>query len=471
MRVRRALSSCGLALAFACALAAPATDRPARWRAEDGEVLVGGIQVREPDRERWLDRLHAVGFNTAALTVYATQGEWDSAEIRIDREAPWIAEEARAAKAAGLRVVLVLRVALDHGIARNRFLWHGMIQPRDDAELAAWFDRYGDFVARWAAVAEREGIDVLGIGSELGSLAATRQVDAVPALEAYYLDPAKQVERRERALRFEPDIDPRHLHGSWRETYEKLPEYLDDEIAAHRRWAEQVTGWRPGGGAGGAETAVAAINRRRRLLAAEWSELIERVRAVYGGALTYAANFDQYASVGFWPELDLIGVNAYFPLRRHPMGTAEVASIEPELEASWRRILGELEAFRGEAGAGDLPVLFTEIGYTTSADATLEPWSSRGFSLVGDWESPQLVVWDERERGFEERALAVRALRRASRDVDPALLRGLLWWKLSTVREHEAIEPFVLLIGEDAPVDPLLAELRAVRADPDGRFR
>jgi hypothetical protein len=39
-----------------------------------------------------------------------------------------------------------------------------------------------------------------------------------------------------------------------------------------------------------------------------------------------------------------------------------------------------------------------------------------------------------------------------------------LWWKLSTVAAHQAIEPFVLLIGEDAPSDPLQRELRAFRA-------
>ncbi|HVR28003.1 MAG TPA: hypothetical protein VMS86_00590, partial [Thermoanaerobaculia bacterium] len=370
-------------------------------------------------------------------------------------------EEARVARAAGLRAVLVLRVALDHAVARNRFLWHGMILPRDDAQVGAWFDRYREFVLRWAAVAEEAGIDVLGIGSELGALASTRPVVALPALEAYYLDPQKQVERRERAGRFEAAIDPRHLHGSWDETYDSLPAYLDDEIEAHRRWAEQVTHSRAAGAAG--ET-LTAINRRRALLAREWSGLIAAVREVYGGELTYAANFDQYQAVGFWAELDLIGINAYFPLRVRPLGEVDRDGYEPELEASWRRILGEIQSFRAGVGAAGLPVLFTELGYTRRADATLEPWSSRGFSLVGDWKDPELVIWDEREHGYEERASAVGALYRASRDFDRSLLRGLLWWKLSTVPEHEAIEPFVLLIGEDAPVDPLLAELLKFRA-------
>ena len=426
------------------------------------EFLLGGIGVNEPDRERWLASLEAAGFNTLALTVYAYQGDWDGAALRFANEAPQIAEEARAAKASGLRVVLVLRVALDSAVERNRFLWHGMIMPREDAQVAAWFDRYREFVLTWAAVAAATGIDVLGIGSELNGMASTRPVDALPELEAYYLDPAKQSELRRRVARFEGSIDPKHLHGGWQETYASVPRYIDNQIDAHRRWAEQVTG--SVAGASG-EQSIAIINRRRALLAREWDELIAAVRAVYSGELTYAANFDQYRAVGFWPSLDLIGINAYFPLRAHPIGSADPSALEPELEASWRRILGEIRAFGAEAGAGDVPVLFTEIGYTSRVDSTIEPWSSRGFSLVGDWDDPELVIWEERARGAEERALAVRALRRAAAAVAPGLLRGLLWWKLSTLPAHQAIEPFVLVIGDDAPPDPLLVELRAFRRE------
>jgi hypothetical protein len=454
--VMAATAGCDLGSAEATA---PLAHGAGEWRAENGEFLLGGVQVDEPDRGRWLASLEAAGFNTLALTVYADQGDWDSADLRFSTEAPWIAEEARAAKAAGLRVALVLRVVLDSGVERNRFLWHGMIMPREDAQVAAWFDRYLQFVSAWATVAAATGIDVLGIGSELNALASTRPVDVVPELEAYYLDPGKQSELRHRVTRFEGSIDPQHLHGGWRETYASVPRYIDDQIEAHRRWVAQVTGSIAGAPP---EQVIATINRRRALLAREWDELIGAVRAVYSGELTYAANFDQYRAVGFWPSLDLIGINAYFPLRAHPIGASDPSALESELEASWRRIFGEIRAFRAEAGAGDLPVLFTELGYTSRVDCTIEPWSSSGFSLVGDWDDPELMVWAQRERGTQERALAVRALRRASA-ADPGLLRGLLWWKLSTLRAHEAIEPFVLVIGDETPPDPLSVELRAFR--------
>ncbi|MEQ8982811.1 MAG: hypothetical protein RL846_33005, partial [Deltaproteobacteria bacterium] len=124
------------------------------------ERFVGGIQVNEPDHLVWLTKLADAGFDTVELTVYATQEDWDSARLRLGGDERAVAAEMRLAKTLGLKVVLILRVALDHAYPRNRFLWHGMIHPRDD-DLDAWFDRYGEFVDKWARIAAREGADVL----------------------------------------------------------------------------------------------------------------------------------------------------------------------------------------------------------------------------------------------------------------------------------------------------------------------
>ena len=45
-----------------------------------------------------------------------------------------------------------------------------------------------------------------------------------------------------------------------------------------------------------------------------WKGLIAKVRLVYSGKLTYAANWDEYPRVPFWQDLDYIGIDAYFPL-------------------------------------------------------------------------------------------------------------------------------------------------------------
>lgn len=98
---------------------------------------------------------------------------------------------------------------------------------------------------------------------------------------------------------------------------------------------------------------------------AYWNALIDTLRAVYHGKLTYAANWDEVAHVPFWSQLDLIGVDGYFPLTPRP--TSNVDSIA----AGWAphvRLLGALSARVNK------PVLFTEMGYTCTTHCTVEPW-------------------------------------------------------------------------------------------------
>ena len=45
-----------------------------------------------------------------------------------------------------------------------------------------------------------------------------------------------------------------------------------------------------------------------------WQEITSLVRGKYGAPLTYAANWDEVEQVQFFDSLDLIGVDAYYPL-------------------------------------------------------------------------------------------------------------------------------------------------------------
>lgn len=103
----------------------------------------------------------------------------------------------------------------------------------------------------------------------------------------------------------------------------------------------------------------------------EWRRIIRAVRSVYRGRLTYSANWDGFARVPFWDALDLIGVQAYFPL-------APEAAPEPsvsEIEAAWT---GHLERLRTLSRQhGDKPVLFTELGFSRSSRAATQPWLPR----------------------------------------------------------------------------------------------
>jgi hypothetical protein len=98
---------------------------------------------------------------------------------------------------------------------------------------------------------------------------------------------------------------------------------------------------------------------------AYFEELIGKIREVYAGKLTYAANWDEYTSITFWDKLDYIGVNAYFPLSEKDMPTEE------ELTTVWNEISLELSSVSLEV---QRPILFTEFGYRSIEKTTEKPW-------------------------------------------------------------------------------------------------
>jgi hypothetical protein len=98
---------------------------------------------------------------------------------------------------------------------------------------------------------------------------------------------------------------------------------------------------------------------------ASFLPIIEEVRARFGGLLTYSANWDDVADTMILDELDVIGVNAFYPLAER-----EGAAL-PELSAGGRKVAAELAAL---AAAWQRPVLLTEIGYTTRRDPAVKPW-------------------------------------------------------------------------------------------------
>lgn len=150
--------------------------------------------------------------------------------------------------------------------------------------------------------------------------------------------------------------------------------------------------------------AVGVEYERTMSFEADWRQLIAEVRRVYGGRLTYAANWDGIDDVPFWDALDLIGVHAYFPLALHswPDRTA--------LERGWDAPLASLEAL--SQAHGGKPVLFAEIGYSRSAVAAARPW------VPDNRDTPE-----------------VRALRRLLIDIAlerieaTSFIHGIFWWK------------------------------------------
>ena len=143
---------------------------------------------------------------------------------------------------------------------------------------------------------------------------------------------------------------------------------------------------------------------------ADWRQLISKVREVYSGPLTYAANFsDEYQDVSFWDDLDYIGVQAYFPL---------TDALEPDIEALREGWKEPIEALRKFSNRYEKPILFTEVGYKSTNDAGITPW---------EW--PQRISQEEREEIYSEETQARCYEALFAEVMDEPWLAGVHLWK------------------------------------------
>jgi hypothetical protein len=99
--------------------------------------------------------------------------------------------------------------------------------------------------------------------------------------------------------------------------------------------------------------------------APSFGDVIADIRSIYSGPLTYAANWDDAEETVIWGELDVIGVNGFFPLAARDGATYE------ELAAGGRSVAARV---RRLSESWDKPVVFTEFGYTTRKDPAVRPW-------------------------------------------------------------------------------------------------
>ncbi len=98
-----------------------------------------------------------------------------------------------------------------------------------------------------------------------------------------------------------------------------------------------------------------------------WNSLIKKVRKIYSGKLTYAANWDEFKRIPFWNSLDYIGVDAYFPVSEEKTPSVEA------LEKGWEPHKITIKEIQQKFNK---PILFTEFGYRSINFTGKEPWSS-----------------------------------------------------------------------------------------------
>jgi Glycoside Hydrolase Family 113 len=146
---------------------------------------------------------------------------------------------------------------------------------------------------------------------------------------------------------------------------------------------------------------LARLTHSRR---ARWESLVRDLRAVYRGELVYSANWgEEVERVDFWPLLDYIGVDFYYPL------STDDAPSDESLRAGFAEALARVRAV---AERERKPVLLTEIGYAS----TRSPWKSPHASDREPVPSPeaQARVYDVALAGVAG---------------ETKWIRGMYWWK------------------------------------------
>jgi hypothetical protein len=113
--------------------------------------------------------------------------------------------------------------------------------------------------------------------------------------------------------------------------------------------------------------------------------IIRAIRHVYHGLLTYSANWDDVENTVILGALDVIGINAFYPLSE-ARGAPETA-----LVLGGGKVREKVHVLAERWGK---PVLFTEMGYTTRTDAAVRPWEwPEDLSGVTEDQTAQAVAY------------------------------------------------------------------------------
>ena len=104
-----------------------------------------------------------------------------------------------------------------------------------------------------------------------------------------------------------------------------------------------------------------------------WQTMIASLKTHYSGSLTYGANWggsgfpDEVDHIAFWPQLDTIGISAYYDLFTQN-GKSDPATLEQDWNNIWEPNIHALNTKYGK------PILFTEVGYRSMDGSNNYPW-------------------------------------------------------------------------------------------------
>ncbi len=166
----------------------------------------------------------------------------------------------------------------------------------------------------------------------------------------------------------------------------------------------------------------------------QWVELINKVRGIYDGKITYSANWgEEFENVKFWKHLDFIGLSEYYPLsdKSNPS--------DSELYHGAERIMSKVKVV---AQKYNKKVVFTEVGFRSSE----EPWKTSMESSSG-----------KKEIDLKNQERCYNALFKAA--YKQKWLLGMYWWKWPSYLGYTGMnldEPYDLYPPNNKPAEYIM---------------
>ena len=155
----------------------------------------------------------------------------------------------------------------------------------------------------------------------------------------------------------------------------------------------------------GVEFATATLAKEQ-----EWRNIIHKLRGIYSGPLTYAANWgEEFENLKFWDELDFIGLNCYYPLSKKDNPTKK------ELNNEFDKIMDRIE---GICKKYNKQLVFTEIGFR---------------SVENTWKNPHEEI-NGRSYNDHNQKLCYEVIFEGIKNKN--WCNGILWWKWPSYLTH-----------------------------------
>ncbi|OFZ82102.1 MAG: hypothetical protein A2583_12030 [Bdellovibrionales bacterium RIFOXYD1_FULL_53_11] len=373
--------------------------------------------------KKTLEDMTGIGVDSVAIRVAMEIDEFDKPglveKVWTGLSQSHIEAQLKQNHSMGLKSLLGFHLHIKKkGDGRGFSPWQGMIMFPDKNGYEIFFARYGNIVARYAALAAQNGVELLSIGNELSSLSNTVKTKNISGEMQYWLLRARTPAEQEYGRKYAQYLCRfGNFPGGCVEMLAWLEQTRADVNSGRRKpWLVRVEEIPH------RHLFVQLENQRRTYLESKWRELIARARRSFSGKLTYSSNTGQFTQVSFWDALDFISASAYYRIAREKDGIPLADKpTEEQITSKWTQIARTTGEFLSA-----LPFrrkfIITELGLGDRRYSLAWPWAFNGLQ--------QLLMPDGTIKGipFNDRPIDTTEREMLFRSFTRVLERGLMPW-------------------------------------------